>query len=123
MTNSSRILLISISLLALGINGNQQGQSFAVTYSDGTSSVFTQSLSDWYTPQSYAGESIAAAMAYRINPSGDRDNRPFNLYGYSFALNAAKTVQSITLPANRNVVVLAMTPPASMAIAEDNSRT
>jgi hypothetical protein len=30
------------------------------------------------------------------------------VYGYTFALNPAKTVQSITLPANRNVVVLAV---------------
>jgi hypothetical protein len=31
------------------------------------------------------------------------------LYGYTFALNHAKTVQSLTLPDNRNVVVLAAT--------------
>jgi hypothetical protein len=30
------------------------------------------------------------------------------LYGYSFSLNAGKKVSSITLPNNRNVVVLAM---------------
>jgi hypothetical protein len=30
------------------------------------------------------------------------------LYGYSLAINSAKTVQSITLPNNRNVVVLAV---------------
>ena len=30
------------------------------------------------------------------------------MYGYSFAINSAKTVKSITLPYNRNVVVLAV---------------
>jgi arylsulfatase len=28
--------------------------------------------------------------------------------GYSFAINSAKTVQSLTLPANRNVIILAV---------------
>ena len=47
-------------------------------------------------------------MAYRIAPAGATSAGPVYLYGYSFALNSAKTVQSITLPNNRNVVVLAV---------------
>jgi hypothetical protein len=47
-------------------------------------------------------------MAYRITSSGATDNRNFYLYGYSFAVNNAKTLKSITLPNNRNVVVLAI---------------
>jgi hypothetical protein len=77
-----------------------------VTYTDGTTTNITQSLSDWYTPQNYPGESIVSSMAYRITASGAADDRTFHLYGYSFALNSAKTVKSITLPANRGVVVL-----------------
>ena len=80
-----------------------------VTYTDGTTTVVYQSLSDWYSPQSYTGESNAATMAYRLTPTGATDNRTFYLYGYSLALNNAKTVQSMTLPGNRNVVVLAVT--------------
>ena len=41
---------------ATGVNGNQANQTFTVNYSDGTSTSFTQSLSDWFTPQNYAGE-------------------------------------------------------------------
>jgi hypothetical protein len=48
-------------------------------------------------------------MPYRISSGGTQDDGPFYLYGYSFALNRAKTVQSLTLPNNRNVVVLAAT--------------
>jgi hypothetical protein len=48
-------------------------------------------------------------MPYRISSSGSQDDRPFYLYAYSFALNRAKTVQSLTLPKNRNVIVLAAT--------------
>jgi len=47
-------------------------------------------------------------MPYR-DFSGGKDTRPFNLYAYSFHLNSSKTVQSITLPNNRSLVVLAIT--------------
>jgi hypothetical protein len=95
--------------LATGLEGNQTGQVFVVKYTDGTSTTITQSMSDWYTPQSYAGESKAVVMAYRLLPTGAKDARTFNLYGYSFAINSAKTVASVTLPNNRHVVVLAAT--------------
>jgi hypothetical protein len=99
----------SLKLLATGVNGNQQGQTFKVTYTDGTSSSFTQSLSDWYTPQNYSGETKAITTTYRDNSTGTTDGRVFYVYAYSFSLNTSKNVKSITLPQNRNVVVLAMT--------------
>jgi hypothetical protein len=99
----------SLRMLAAGVNGNQASQSFVVHFSDGTSSTFTQSISDWFTPQSFAGESTAVTMSHRNNSDGTADNRTFLLYGYSFSLNNAKTVSSITLPNNANVEVLAIT--------------
>jgi hypothetical protein len=96
-------------LFASGINGDQASQTFTVTYTDGTSTKFTQSLSDWYTPQQYAHESEGIVMAYRNEDSGKKDQRVFNLYEYRFLLNKAKTVQSLTLPTNPDVVVLAAT--------------
>jgi hypothetical protein len=48
-------------------------------------------------------------MGYRDNSTGTIDTRTLYLFGYAFALNAAKTVSSIALPQNRNVVVLAIT--------------
>jgi hypothetical protein len=98
----------TIRLLATADNGNQTAQRFVVTYTDGTTSAFVQNLSDWFTPQSYAGETKVLSMPYRDTSNGVRDNRTFLLYGYSFSLNAAKKVSSITLPANRDVVVLAI---------------
>ncbi len=100
----------TLNVLATAVNGNQTGQTFTVTYTDGTTTTITQSLSDWFTPQSYAGESTALSMAHRDTSSGTEDNRTFNLYGYSFAINSAKTLASVTLPNNRNVVVLALAP-------------
>ncbi len=99
----------SISLLATGVNGSQVAQKFKVTYTDGTSSTFTQNLSDWFTPQAFPGELKALSMPYRENGLGERDNRTFYLYEYKFVLNLTKTVASIMLPNNRNVVVLAAT--------------
>jgi VCBS repeat-containing protein len=99
----------SLNILATGVKGNQANQTFTVRYTDGTSQTFTRSISDWYTPQSYAGESIALKMSYRNTSAGLRDNRPFYLYSYSLPLNSAKSVRSITLPGNSNVEILAMT--------------
>lgn len=98
-----------LEMLALGVNGNQESQVFTVTYADGTSSSFTQSVSDWYTPGHFQGESEAAAVPYRLTGDGDRDDRVFYLYGYSFSLNDRKTVESFTLPPNQQVLVFAMT--------------
>jgi hypothetical protein len=98
-----------LELLATAVNGNQASQIFTVTYTDGTTSKFTQSLSDWFTPQKYPHESEGVAMAYRNFDNGTKDNRTFNLYEYRFVLNKAKTVESITLPNNADVVVLAAT--------------
>jgi hypothetical protein len=104
-------------LLATGVNGSQLNQNFIVTYTDGTTTTFTQSLSDWFTPSNFAGESIAQTENYRVNPDGSTDNRTLYVYGYTFALNTAKQVQSITLPQNRNVVVLAVTAQAALPAA------
>ncbi|MBY0502834.1 MAG: RICIN domain-containing protein [Bryobacteraceae bacterium] len=126
----------SLRFLAAGANGNQVGQTFTVNYTDGTSTAFTQSVSDWFTPQNYAGETVASTMAYRLDPTGTADKRTFSLFSYALPLNSAKTVRSLTLPASRNVVLLAITlnpatapvpdfslslNPASLSIAAGNS--
>jgi hypothetical protein len=99
----------SLQMLATGIEGNQASQIFTVTYTDGTTSQFTQSYSDWFSPSINASEAEAVAMPYRNTASGAKDNRQFNLYGYTFVLNSLKSVKSVTLPNNRNVVILAAT--------------
>ena len=96
-------------MLASGIQGNQASQGLTVNYSDGTSSKFTQSLSDWFTPQKYPHEAEGVAMAYRDFDNGTKDQRTFSLYQYRFALTKTKTVESVTLPNNASVAVLAAT--------------
>ncbi len=91
-----------ILFLATGVNGDQAGLVFQVNYTDGTHSQFTQSFSDWFTPQYYAGESIAVTMPYRDTSTGGKDARTFYIYGYTQPLTNGKTVASITLPNDPN---------------------
>ncbi len=80
-----------------------------MTYTDGTTTTITQSLSDWWgPPQNDPAESQVMQMAYLITPTGATLNHVVYVYGYTFAINSAKTVKSLTLPANRNVVILAV---------------
>ena len=99
-----------LAMLATGVYNNQPNQQFIVTYTDGTTSTFTQSISNWDVPQNYSGESQVLKMAYAVNSSGVASTLygPFYLYGYTFALDSTRTVQSIKLPNNPDVIVLAM---------------
>jgi hypothetical protein len=96
-------------LFATAVEGNQTSQTLTVNYTDGTSSQFVQNFSDWFTPQKYAGESEAVAMAYRNFDNGTKDQRTFNLYLHQLVLSPTKTVQSVTLPNNPKLLVLAAT--------------
>ena len=99
-----------LQLLAASIFGPQSG-TFTVNYSDGTSSTFTQSFSDWAVNSSEPGESVVESMGYRnFNQDGGngRDTRSLFVYGYSFALDPTKTVLSVTLPNNSDIKILAM---------------
>jgi hypothetical protein len=98
-----------LGFLGTGVNGNQSGQTFKVTYTDGSSTSFKQSMSNWSAPASYAGETVAATTSYRDKSTGVKELRTFYLFGYMIALDNTKTVQSFVLPANSNAVVVAAT--------------
>lgn len=99
----------ALKILATGVEGSQKSQTFTVAYADGTSSTFTQSVSDWYSQGSFSGETMAVTVPYRLTGDGDTDDGTFHVFGYSFDLDTSKVVRSVALPRNRNVVVLAMT--------------
>jgi hypothetical protein len=99
----------SLWLLGAAVEGNQMAQPVTVTYTDGSTESLSQNLSDWFQPQDFPGEGRAVKMAYRTMASGQKDTRPFYVYSYGFRLDHAKTVQSLTLPDNANVKVLAVT--------------
>jgi hypothetical protein len=99
----------SLLLLATGVEGDQRSETLTVNYTDGTSSQFVRSFSDWFTPQQLPGEFEAVIMPYRNYENGTKDRRMFNLYGYKLVLNSAKIVQSISLPNDPDVLLLAAT--------------
>jgi alpha-mannosidase len=98
----------SLKFLGTGVEGGQESQVFTITYADGTSSSFNQSLSDWYESSGYKGESQAVVAPYRVVGNGSKDLRTFYLYGYSFNLDRSKSVRSITLPDNEHALIFAM---------------
>jgi hypothetical protein len=100
----------SLRMLGTAVNGEQVSQTFTVAYTDGSTTSITQTLSDWQNPQNNLGESKAFTAAWVDNVlNGGRISQSTYLYGYSFAIDNAKTVQSLTLPNNQNVEVLAFT--------------
>lgn len=99
----------SLWLLGTAVEGSQIAQTFTVTYTDGTTQALVQNLSDWFQPGGFPGESRAVKMSYRLTSRRAKDPRPFYAYSYGFRLDSAKTVQSVTLPTNENVKILALT--------------
>ncbi len=104
----------SVSFLATATNGNQTTQQFTIHYSDGTSTTVSQNISDWTSPQGYAGESLAATTAYRNSSSGGHQTGTYDVYGYTIPVDPTKTVESITLPNDGNVKVLSITTQATL---------
>jgi hypothetical protein len=101
-----------LQLIVSSANGPYSGVTFVVTYSDTTTTRLTQNVSDWCYPQSYPGESMIAQSSYRNTYSGG--NAPcsraatISLYGYSINLDSTKTLNTLTLPANPKVILLAL---------------
>jgi hypothetical protein len=46
-------------------------------------------------------------MPYRVRVQGNLNGSVY-VYGYSFAVNSAKTVKTVTTPTNRDIVLLAI---------------
>lgn len=99
----------SLHLLMIGVNGNQEGNNFLVTYADNTVQTNTQSISDWFSTASYPTEAQVVSMDYRNESDGSKDESTCYVFGYFFKLNPTKTVKSVTLPDNSNVKIFAMT--------------
>jgi hypothetical protein len=118
----------NISLLGSAANGPQTNQVFTISYTDGTSQSFTQSLSDWWAPATtFPGESVAISMPYHLDNTGAQGtqgtNQPININEYQFALNPAKTVASITLPNDGNDKFLAINVNAAPVVASVSPNT
>src|ERR1700678_3573298 len=86
----------------------QPSQPFIITYTDGTTTTVDISLSSWKNFLDFPGGTPLLATDYFDTGTGGRTSGFVTLSGYTIPLNSAKTVQSITLPNNRDVVIVAM---------------
>src|SRR6516162_5812562 len=72
-----------------------------LTYSDGSTKPFTLGFSDWTlgagSASPLAGTQIAITTAYRHNTAGTRDNTKTYIFYAEVALDAGKTLASVTL--------------------------
>lgn len=96
----------TLNLAGAGVNGSQPDQQITLTFTDGSSVVWTQSFSDWCSPQYFGHEAIVSSQAYRNQATGSPDMVKNYIYGYSYTFPAGKTLASVTLPINMNVRLL-----------------
>ncbi|GAB2739628.1 GH92 family glycosyl hydrolase [Amycolatopsis magusensis] len=92
----------TLGFLGSALGGHGQGTG-SVTYTDGSTGTFTLALSDWTlkggSVPALPGNRVAADMPYRNYPAGPDHTRTY-LFSTSAALDPAKTVASVTLPAD-----------------------
>src|SRR5258708_1665239 len=97
-----------MTVIGAATTTGQTNQVITITYTDGTSVNDTFSLSSWTSTQNYPGENIVSTTPYQNTGSGGRTNGNVYLYGFVVPLDGTKIVKSLTLPNNRNVVLMAM---------------
>jgi hypothetical protein len=97
-----------LTLAAAAVNGGQASQSLTLNFTDGSSTTWTQSFSDWCSPQYYKNESILSTQSYRNTATGGTNDTTNYIYGYGYTLPEGKTLESITLPNNSNIGILGM---------------
>ena len=98
----------TLYLVGAGANGPQTNQVFTLNYADGTTSAGSISLSSWTQSQNFAGETLVASTSYADTAAGGQMAGTYNVYGYQVPVDATKVVTSVTMPANPNVILLAM---------------
>jgi hypothetical protein len=95
-------------MLGAMVNNIAAGQTFTVTYTDGSTTVFNQNMSDWFNAAGWPGEAVVNCSEKRNFQDGSTQTDSVCVYGYDIPLTVGKTVQSVTLPNTRNIVMLSM---------------
>ncbi len=98
----------NLYMLGAMVNNIAASQTFTVTYTDNSTTVFTQNMSDWVYAAGWPGESVVNCNYDRNVNNGTTQADSVCVYGYQIVLNPAKTVKSVTLPNTRNIVMLSM---------------
>jgi len=102
----------AVYLIGTAITTGQTAQPFILTYTTGSPVTETLDMSSWAQSAGYADETIVAATPYANTQAGGRVNAPaggaFNLYGYQLTADPTRTLVSVSVPNNRNVVIMAL---------------
>jgi FG-GAP-like repeat/Bacterial Ig-like domain (group 3) len=101
----------SLYMLGAMVNNINPGQTFIVTYTDGSTTTYNQNMSDWYNAAGWSGEAVVSCSEDRNFSDGKTATTQADsvcVYGYQIPLDATKTVKSVQLPDTRNIVMLAM---------------
>lgn len=86
----------SLGFLTSAVNGSSTGTG-TITYTDGTTQSFSLTVPDWVP--SGTASNVAISTTYRNATGNTKDSHTTVVFGLTVALNAAKTVASVTLPA------------------------
>ncbi len=99
---------VGLALIGAATTTGQTAQQFTLNFTDGTSGTGLLDMSSWIQPAGYSDETIVSTTPYRNTGSGGRTTGNTYLYGYVLPTDVTKTVKSLTLPNNRNVVIVAV---------------
>lgn len=83
-------------VLGTAVNGHHSG-TVTANYTDGSSTVFSQTFSDWCGFGGNQYESVAVGGINRLNADGTLNGASCNLYAYTYPADVTKTLEGITL--------------------------
>lgn len=98
----------TLYLVGAAANAAQLNQPFTINYADGTTSVANLSMSSWEDPQNFAGETLVAQTTYGVTSAGTTVSGAYDVYGYQVPVDSSRVATSVTLPANPDVILLAL---------------
>jgi hypothetical protein len=91
-----QVVYSTLIMLGTAVNGHHTG-TVTVTYTDNSTTVFSQTFSDWCGFGGNQYESIAIGGINRINSDGTLNGANCNLYSYTYPLDFTRTLASISL--------------------------
>jgi hypothetical protein len=88
----------TLAFLGSSTNGSASGTA-TITYTDATTQTFSLGFTDWANASTSFGNSIVATMSYR-NCSCGKQNTSVYIFYTEVAMQAGKTLKSVTLPSS-----------------------
>ncbi len=90
-----------LGVMGSATNGPSSG-TLTITYTDGSTQTATLGLSDWTAGSPSFGNGVAVSMPYRNSAGGSSQQLGTKVFTTNIALEAGKTVASVTLPDGAN---------------------